>query len=201
MDRPISDITSKIRYDYLEQDLKEVLKKLTMREAEVQDIEGNWYGMRIVPYRTIENVVDGVVITFVDITKVKQGNIALHRLATVVRDSNDAITVQDFEGNITEWNKGAKKMYGYSEDEALKMNIRDIVPEHKREGTMAFVKKLQEQEIESFKTQRLTKDGKTLDVWLTVTKLVGEDGKPVALATTERDITGRKLEGEIAKRK
>ena len=44
----------------------------------------------------------------------------------------------------------------------------------------------------SYKTQRLTKDGKTLDVWLTVTRLQGEDGNPDAIATTERDITGIK---------
>ena len=49
----------------------------------------------------------------------------IRRLATVVRDSNDAITVQDFEGQIIVWNRGAELMYGYSEEEALQM-IRDF---------------------------------------------------------------------------
>jgi two-component system CheB/CheR fusion protein len=110
----------------------------------------------------------------------------------VVRDSNDAITVQDFEGNIKAWNKGAVNMYGYSEDEALKMNIRDIVSEDKRKEALAFIKKLQKEDVEPFETQRITKDGKQLNVWLTVTKLFDDDGKPTAIATTERDITGRK---------
>ena len=52
-------------------------------------------------------------------------------MATVVRDSNDAITVQDLNGNITAWNKKAQLMYGWSEAEALEMNIRDIIPENK----------------------------------------------------------------------
>jgi two-component system CheB/CheR fusion protein len=194
LDRPISDITSKIRYDHLEKDSKKVLDNLMIKEAEVQDIDGNWYAMRIAPYRTIENVIDGVVITFVDITIMKQAKIALQeseanrRLAAVVRDSSDAITVQDFQGNITDWNKGAEKMYGYSEDEALKMNISDIVPEDKRKEALTFIKKLQKEDVESFETQRIAKDGKRLNVRLTVTRLVDDDGKPIGVATTERNI-------------
>jgi len=124
----------------------------------------------------------------------------LRRLVRVVIDSNDAITVQDFEGNITAWNKGAEKMYGYSEAEALKMNIRDIVPQNHQSEALDFVRKLQEEEEESFETKRLTKDGKVLDVWLTVTKLVEDQGKPIAVATTERDVTELKqAEKEIKK--
>ena len=198
LDRPISDITSKIRYKQLKKDSQEVLDTLMVKETEVQDTNNNWFAIRMSPYRTIENIIDGVVITFVNITKIKRAEKALRdsetnrRLAAVVRDSNDAITVQDFEGNITAWNKGAVNMYGYSEGEALKMNILDIVPEDKRKEALAFIKKLQKEDVESFETQRITKDGKQLNVWLTVTKLFDDDGKPTAIATTERDITGRK---------
>jgi two-component system CheB/CheR fusion protein len=50
------------------------------------------------------------------------------RLAVVVRDASDAITVQDLEGRITAWNPGAQRLYGWSEDEALQMNVRDRIP-------------------------------------------------------------------------
>ena len=126
----------------------------------------------------------------------------LRRLVRVVIDSNDAITVQDFEGNITAWNKGAEKMYGYSEAEALKMNIRDIVPQNHQSEALDFVRKLQEEEeeVESYETKRLTKDGKVLDVWLTVGRLLDNQGKPIAVATTERDVTELKqAEKEIKK--
>ncbi len=77
LDRPISDITTKILYDKLEKDAKKVLDTLIMKEVEIKDIESNWYSMRIAPYRTLENVIDGVVITFVDITSIKQAEEAL----------------------------------------------------------------------------------------------------------------------------
>jgi len=79
------------------------------------------------------------------------------------------------------------------------MNIIDIVPEDKREEVLAFVKKLIKEDVESFETQRITKDGKILDVWLTVTKLVDESGKPVSIATTERDITGKIMKEKALK--
>ena len=148
--------------------------------------------MKMMPYRTTENVIDGVVITFVDITRMKQWE-EMRRLAAVVRDSNDAIMLLDFEGNITAWNRGAEKMYGYKERKALTMNIREIVPPEKAEEAAVFVKKLKGGElVDSFETQRMTEDGRRLEVWLTVTKLADAEGRPLAIATTERDITGRK---------
>ena len=187
VDRPISDITGKVKFVGITSDAEEVLRTLVQTEKEVMAEDGTWYSMKIAPYRTLENVIDGVVITFVDITKIRVTR-DTRRLATVVRDSNDAITVQDFEGNISAWNRGAERMYGYSETEALKMNIRDIVPDNKKKEALNLVKKVQKEEVKSINSQRKTKDGQILNVWLTFTKLVDDDGKPVAVATTERDL-------------
>ena len=115
-------------------------------------------------------------------------------LAAIVKDSNDAISVQDFEGNITAWNKGAENIYGYSEEEALAMNIRDIVPDDKRKEALDIIKKVQKEEVAPFESQRKTKDGRILDIWLTVSRLVDTDGKSIAVATTEHDITERTSE-------
>jgi two-component system CheB/CheR fusion protein len=187
--RPIGDITSNILlYDLVER-VQEVLDTLVRQEVELQDKNGNWYSMRIAPYRTLENVIDGVVLTFVDINKLKQIK-ELNRLATVVRDSNDAITVQDIDGNVLAWNKGAEQMYGWSKAEALQMNIRQLVPKGKNRELEEFTKKLKNDEIvNSFGTQRLCKNGKTMDVWLTVTALKDDSGKLVEIATTERNIS------------
>jgi two-component system CheB/CheR fusion protein len=155
----------------------------------MQDENGVWYSIRIMPYRTLENVIDGVVINFVDVSNLKDIK-QLNRLATVVRDSNDAVTVQDFDGNILAWNKGATQLYGWSEAEALKMNIREIVPQNKRKELAAITKKIKNAERpEPFVTQRLCKNRKVLDVWLTFTGLKDESGRLVEIATTERDIT------------
>jgi PAS domain S-box-containing protein len=128
-----------------------------------------------------------------DITERKQAEEKMKRLATVVRDSNDAITIHNFEGNITAWNHGAELMYGYSEATALLMNIGSLTHPGKVEEQKEFTRRLMTGEaITSFETQRVTKDGHILDVWMTVTKLVDDTGRPIGIASTERDITGRK---------
>jgi two-component system CheB/CheR fusion protein len=191
--RPVGHIASNlVGYDHLVQDVREVLDTLVPKEAEVQTQDGLWYLMRILPYRTLENVIEGAVLTFVEVTELKQAETRLRRLATVVRDSNDAITVQDFEGRILAWNPGAERMYGWSETQALKMNVRDVVPEDRREEALDLVTRLAQHEIiEPFETQRVTKSGETLRVQLTATTLVDAAGEPYAIATTERDVGGR----------
>jgi PAS domain S-box-containing protein len=123
------------------------------------------------------------------------------RLAAIVHDSNDALTMLDFNGNILAWNRGAERIYGWSEKDALKMKHRDILPESNKGEVSVLVKKLKRGEtVESFETKRLTKDQNVLDVWLTATLLTNDKGKPVAIATTERDITERKKEKEELRR-
>jgi PAS domain S-box-containing protein len=128
-----------------------------------------------------------------EITERKREEENLRRMATVVRDSNDAITIQDFAGRITAWNHGAELMYGYSEAEALMTNIERLTAPGKVAEQKEFTRRLLAGEtITAFETQRVTKDGRILDVWLTVTKLLDEAGKPVGIASTERDITDHK---------
>jgi len=186
--RPIIDITTKIQRDDLYDRAKEVLHTLVRQELEVQDKNGVWYSMRITPYRTLENVIDGVVLNFVDVSRLKEIK-HLNRLATVVRDSNDAVTVQDLDGNILSWNKGAVQMYGWSEAEALKMNVRELVPQAKRKELTTLMKRVKNKEhVAPLASQRLCKNGSILNVWVTITALKDKDGKPVEIATTERDI-------------
>ncbi len=119
----------------------------------------------------------------------------LRRLAVVLKDSNDAITVHDLQGNIMAWNRGAEKMYGYTEAEALEMNIEQIVPPDRKEESIKYLERISSGDIvESFETFRLTKNGKILDVWLVITCLKNDFGFTDAIATTERDITDIKNE-------
>jgi len=128
-----------------------------------------------------------------DITECKRKEEEASRMVMVVRDSNDAITMQDFEGKVLAWNRGAELMYGYSEEEALQKNIWLLTPPGREEEQKDFTRRLIAGEaITSLETQRKTKDGRILDVWMTVTKLVDDAGKPIGIASTERDITEHK---------
>lgn len=118
--------------------------------------------------------------------KIAKAN-ALSRLAAVVQDSSDAMTVQNLEGDIQAWNPSAEKIYGWSEAEALTMNIRDIIPKDLREGALAKVQQLSEAAIlEPYITQRICKNGKIITVTMISTALVDETGIFFAIATTER---------------
>jgi two-component system CheB/CheR fusion protein len=189
--RPVSHIVSNLAgYDRLVADVQAVLDSLVPREVEVQTKAGESYLLRIRPYRTLENVIEGAVITFVDITEMIKARESLRRLAVVVRDAYDAITVQDMEGRILAWNPMAKTMYGWSEAEAMAMNIGDMVPDGLREEAMAMVKQLDRAEVlKPYRTQRIAKDGRIVEVWLTATALVNEAGEAYAIATTGRVIS------------
>jgi two-component system CheB/CheR fusion protein len=67
---------------------------------------------------------------------------AIRRLAVVLKDSNDAINVHDLQGNIIAWNRGAEKMYGYTEAEAVEMNIDQIVPHDKKKESMEYLEQI-----------------------------------------------------------
>jgi two-component system CheB/CheR fusion protein len=117
----------------------------------------------------------------------RKANEQLLRLAVVVRDANDAITVQDLEGRILAWNPGAERLYGWSEAEALLMNVRERIPEGLREKALSQIHQLSQTEVlEPYYTQRITKEGTVVEVSMVSTALVNEAGQMYAIATTER---------------
>jgi two-component system CheB/CheR fusion protein len=192
--RPVTHIVSNlVGYTSLVADIKAVLATLIPIEQEVQSTEGRWYTMRIQPYRTLDNVIEGAVISFVDISEVVTAREALHkandllRLAVVVRDAHDAITVQDLQGKTLAWNPGAVRLYGWTEAQALAMNVRDRIPESQREGALDRLTHLSRAEVlQPYRTQRLTATGVVLEVSIVSTALLNEAGTAYAISTTER---------------
>jgi two-component system CheB/CheR fusion protein len=191
--RPVNHIVSNlVNYGRLAEDVQEVLDSLVPKEVEVESKAGAWYLLRIRPYRTMENVIEGGVITFTDITLLRKAqtvlreSVTMRRLAAVVRDANEAITVQDLEGRILAWNPGAERLYGWSEAEALTMSIRQLVPESEREDVLTRLQRpMTAGGAELRRMRRIKKDGSTVEVAVTSSTLVNNTGQPYAVATTE----------------
>src|SRR5262249_29459950 len=129
VNRPITDIASRIEDDQLTEDSKRSLSSLATVEKEVRTDADEWYLRRVMPYRTQENEVEGVVVTFTDVTEHRRATEGMRRLATVMRDANDAVSVTDFGGRILAWNRGAERIYGYTEQEALQLNAERLIPD------------------------------------------------------------------------
>ncbi|MEK6736241.1 MAG: chemotaxis protein CheB [Pseudomonadota bacterium] len=195
INRPINNIRANIDIPELGRQIQQVMETNITKSMEIQDHSGYWYNLRIHPYRTDNNYNEGVVMVFINIDSLKnaeQLRKALQyerRLSAVVRDSNDSVTVQDFEGHILAWNQRATEMYGYSEDEALHLDANMLIPEEIREDIRTLFKQLQHGEkTNPCETIRRAKDGHVFKVWMTTSALCDEAGNATAIAITEREI-------------
>ncbi len=176
------------------QDARAVLRTLSVRERQVRLVdEDAWYILRILPYRTVDNVIDGVVLTFVDINELRRAQEQRAQLARIVESSQDAILGKTLEGIITSWNSGAERMYGYSAQEAIGRSIDLHIPfDHIHELGPIFESLRQGHVVEPFETVRVCKDGRRIDVVLTVSPLFDATGQIVGASAIARDITDRK---------
>jgi two-component system CheB/CheR fusion protein len=138
--RLLSDITSRLIQGSVHDDVLSVLDRLTPIEREVQGDDGRWHLMRLRPYRTSDNRIDGVVITFQDIserhTAVDRLRQSEERLRLLVDSALDyAIFTMTEEGSINSWNAGAERMFGYQADEILGADIGTLfTPEDRAAG-------------------------------------------------------------------
>ena len=190
---PLAGVKLPLRLPNLEQLLLSVVKTGEARELEVRDAQGRWYRLVLRPYRTGKSRTGGVVMELIDIHARKLAEKTTLRLAALVRDSGEAVIIRDLRDRIIAWNSGAQKMYGYTEAEALGMSLSPLIPENEKALTQGLVRlSMQGKKPAPIETRRRAKDGRILEVLLTVTVLHDEKGAPVEVATTERDITEQK---------
>jgi diguanylate cyclase (GGDEF)-like protein/PAS domain S-box-containing protein len=121
-------------------------------------------------------------------------------LRAVVSNSNDAVTVQDFDGQILAWNGAAEVMYGHCEAEALGRNILEFIPESRHDEMQSWADCLWHgRAIAPFETKRIGKDGRIFDIRFTGAAVRDTSNNARAVVTTEREITTRK-DGERNRR-
>ena len=198
--RPFCDISLRVVDPALLEDCRRVLEKLTPVETVARADDGTAYLRRVLPYRTADRHIDGVVITWVDITQRLAAETGARHLSTVLRDSHDAVALLDLEGRIIGWNRGAESLYGWTEAEARTMGVLDLVPSAHQAVTADLIRRVAHGRpvSESLEVQRMTKDGRIRDVSLTLTLVRDEAGRLDAIVTTERDVTDLKA-GLIAR--
>jgi two-component system CheB/CheR fusion protein len=124
LNRPLAHLTHILAYDQLVPDAARVLATLTPVEREVGSADGRWYLLRIQPYRTETDYIDGVVLTFVDVSQLRQAQRALRtsqeRLRLLIDSVRDyAILTVTTDNRVAYWNVGAERMFGYREAEII----------------------------------------------------------------------------------
>ena len=191
--RPITDIVCRLAYADLENDVRQVLRTRTMFERELPVLDGSAvFIMRIRPYHTTDPVVDGVVITFIDITERRRHEQDRARLAAIVDDSQDAIVGHSLDGVITSWNAGAEQLFGYSKTEAIGQSLSILLPPERADEVPGILAALQRgRKVQHFESDRIRKGGTRVDVSLTISPVRDEQGVMIAASSVARDITER----------
>lgn len=139
----------------------------------------------------------GGVNMLVDISDRRSAEIDLERLAAIVSSSQDAIVSKTLDGIITSWNEGAARIFGYDAQEMIGQSILRIVPPELHDEEADILARLRRGErIEHFETIRVTKDGRRVNISLTVSPLRDRRGFVVGASKVARDVTDRKRNEE-----
>lgn len=190
--RPLSDLSRKIEYPEIVSDAEQALAHLTSSQREVSAGE-RCFLSRTLPYRTTDDRIAGVVLTFTDITKRKQAEASTARLAAIVESSTDAIVGKDLRGIVTSWNSGAELIFGYTSAEMIGQPVARLIPAERQAEEVEILRKIGAGEtIKSFETIRVRKDGTKVPISVTISPIKDASGKIIGGSKIARDISESK---------
>jgi two-component system CheB/CheR fusion protein len=197
--RPLPDITSKLTIDSLAADVETVIERLQTVEREVQTRDGGWHLMRLLPYRTADDRIDGVVITFVDITHRRDAESALreseerHRI--IVESARDyAIVTTDADSRIVTWSPGAEAVFGWTAAEIAMQPIAiTFTPEDVQAGVPEQERAMAREHGSAPDVRwHLRNDGRRVFIDGTTRVLTGADGEVRGYLKIGQDVTERR---------
>jgi PAS domain S-box-containing protein len=147
-----------------------------------------WVEARVSPLRE-----GGIAVFFRDVTARKRAEEAGLRLAAIVESSDDAIVSKSLDGIVTSWNAAAERIFGYRAEEMIGQPILRLLPEDRHDEEAMILERLRRGErIDHFETVRRTKDGRLLNVSLTISPIRDTHGMIIGASKIARDITARK---------
>jgi PAS domain S-box-containing protein len=122
------------------------------------------------------------------------------RLAAIVESSDDAIIGKNLDGIISSWNRSAERIFGYTAEEAVGKNITLIIPPERRDEEPVILERLRRGEhVDHFETVRMRKDGRLLNISLTISPVKDDMGRVIGASKVARDISDRKEADEARK--
>ncbi len=152
---------------------------------------------------TVEGQRAGRVWSFRDVTERQLADLTSRQLAAIVASSDDAIIGKDLNSIITSWNAGAERIFGYTADEMIGTSVMRLIPADRRQEEREILSRIRRGErYDHFETLRLTKDGRQLNVSITVSPIKDSAGHVVGASKIARDITEQKKaieEAEVAR--
>ena len=191
--RPIVEIIGKEALNAIDPHIQKVLSgEQTQYEQEVPfaKIGKRYLHAVYVPDHDESRKVIGWIASIADLTERRKAETAAQRLAAVVQFSHDAVVAKDLNGIITDWNQSAERIFGYKAKEIIGKSILTLIPEDRHDEEKEILRKIRRGEsIEHYQTLRRRKDGRLIDVSLTISPLKDANGKIIGVSKIARDIT------------
>jgi len=181
--------------------VQEIIRRIQAGDMEAHSVNENrtkdgrtimceWFNT---PLRDPDGRFAGFISLAQDITERKQADEAIRQMAAIVESSDDAIIGKTLDGIIVSWNRGAERMYGYAAEEVKGRSIFLLAPNNHADELAHILAELrQERGIDHYETVRKTKDGRLIDVSLTISPIRNRDGEITGASTIARDITERR---------
>jgi two-component system CheB/CheR fusion protein len=187
--RPISDIKLNIDVADLEKLLLEVIDTVTVHELEVRDRHGRWFLLRIQPYKTVENKIDGAVMVLVDVDSLKRSEETARRQAELLSQTHEPIIMWQYDDSqITYWNRGAQAAYGYTSEEAIGKIVHDLL--RTSPAAQTFRESLKDNGRWVGDLTHTRKDGQQILIESLMVLLRDDAGRTLVIETN-RDVTQR----------
>ena len=158
--------------------------------------------VHIDPIKDRDGAVVGAINCFQDITDRKNAEQARQQLVSIVESSGDAIVSKDLNGTVISWNRGAERLFGYAADEVVGKSITIVIPQDRHYEEQMILGRIRRGErVDHYDTVRRRKDGRLVDVSLTVSPVTDAEGRIVGASKIARDITERKRTEEFLSRR